>query len=115
MDAGAVRNKNRSIFGGIAVFGELCDGIELRVLDLRTGDEFAVNFHFTAVVVPRRHTVPSKRNNGVVFHDDAANLEPLSIAALRGNLCNTHIHLVVFDDIHSIAPMTAVAVSRSEE
>ena len=120
VDAGAVRDEDRRSLRGVAVFGELGDGVQLRVLHFGARHRFAVHFHFAAVVVPGRHAVPAERDDRVVLYDDATHLETSGVTAFGGDVGDAHVHRVVFLDIHGnflefSRPSELPAARRHEE
>ena len=74
------------------------------MLHLGTRDEFAVHFHFAAIIVPGRHAVPADGNDGIVLDNHATDLKPYGITAFGCNLSDVHVHRVVLFNVHNEIP-----------
>lgn len=115
VDAGAVRNEDACAVRGVTVVGEFGDGVEFGVLHFGAGDEFAVDFVFTTVVVASGHPVPTERNDRIVLDDDATDLKTLGVAALGGQKSDLHVHFMVFFDIHRVTLRQKIVRRSIEE
>lgn len=103
VNTGAVGDVDTRAVARIAVVGQLGDGIKFGVLHFGAGHETPVHFHLAAVVIARRHAVPTETDDRVVFDNDAPHLEPLRITAFSGDVRDLHVHGIVFINIHTVS------------
>ena len=108
MHAGGVGDENARSVARITVVGQFADRVQFSMLHLRPRHQFPVYLDLTTVVIPCGHPVPTEADNRIVFDNDTADFQTLSIAAVGSNLRNLHIHRIVFFDVHNPRPERAI-------